>query len=143
MPDSFINFHYSQEANNYCPDNYNPSEEIIDEFRDSAKKIKDFKRTPLTLQGFENVDSFYYAILNAIRYQLNNKKIEHQNDDELKKDIDNDKKIEHQNDDELKKDIDNDELYDALSEAKEQLRLENQCFLPVIVEYIWLIFKSL
>ena len=100
--------------------------------------IKDFKRTPLTLQGFENVDSFYYAILNAIRYQLNNKKIEHQNDDELKKDIDNDKKIEHQNDDELKKDIDNDkkiehqnddelkkdidndELYDALSEAKEQ-----------------------
>ena len=125
MQDSFINFHYSQEANNYCPDDYNPSEEIIDEFRDSAKKIKDFKRTPLTLQGFENVDSFYYAILNAIRYQLNNKKIEHQNDDELKKDIDND------------------ELYDALSEAKEQWRLENQCFLPVTVEYICLIFKSL
>ena len=29
MQDSFIDFDYSQEANNYCPDDYDPSEEII------------------------------------------------------------------------------------------------------------------
>ena len=38
MQDSFIDFDYSQEANNYFPDDYDPSKEIIDEFRDSAKK---------------------------------------------------------------------------------------------------------
>ena len=45
-------------------------------------------------------------MLYAIRHQLKNKKIECQNDDELKKDIDNDK------------------LYDALSAAKEKLQLD-------------------
>ena len=43
MQDSFINFDYSQEANNYCPDDYDPHEEIIDEFKDSAEKVKDFQ----------------------------------------------------------------------------------------------------
>ena len=68
-------------------------------------------------QGFENINSFYYAILYAIQYQLKNKKIWCQNDDERKRDIDNDK------------------LYDALYAAKEKLWLyldiqnfENQCF---------------
>ena len=68
-------------------------------------------------QGFENINSFYYAILYAIQYQLKNKKILCQNDDERKRDIDNDK------------------LYDALYAAKEKLWLyldiqnfENQCF---------------
>ena len=64
--DSFINFGYSQEANNYCTGDYDPSEEIIDEFKDSAKKVEDFKHTLLIPQGFENIDSFYYAILYAI-----------------------------------------------------------------------------
>ena len=66
MQDYFTDFDYSQEANNYCPDDYNPSEEIIDEFKDSAKKVKDFKCTLLIRQGFERIDSFYYAILYAI-----------------------------------------------------------------------------
>ena len=56
MEDFFIDIDYSQETNNYCLDDYNPSEEIIDEFKDSAKKIKDFKRTLLIPQGFENID---------------------------------------------------------------------------------------
>ena len=118
MQDSFIDFDYSQEANNCCPDNYDPSEEIIDEIKVSAKKVEDFKRTLLIPQGFENIDSFHYAVLHAIRYQLKNKKIECQNHDELKKYIDKNK------------------LYDALSAAKEKLRLnldiqnfENQRFL--------------
>ena len=117
MQDSFIGFDYSQESNNYCPHDYNPSKEMIDEFKNSAKKIEDFKRTLLILQSFENIDSFYYALLYVIRYQLKNKKIECQNDDELKKDIDDDK------------------LYGTLSAVNEKLRLdldiknfENQCF---------------
>ena len=106
IQNSFIDFDYFQEVNNYCLDDYNSNEEIIDEFKDSAKKVEDFKRTLLIPQGFENIDSFYYAILYAIRCQLKNTKIECQNDDELKKDIDNDK------------------LYDNLSAAKEKLRLD-------------------
>ena len=58
------------------------------------------------MQVFENIDSFQYVVLYAIRHQLKNKKIECQNDDELKKYIDNDK------------------LYDALSAAKEKLQLD-------------------
>ena len=74
MQDSFIDFDYSQEANNYCPDDYNPGEEKIDEFKDFAKKVEDFKRL-LIPQGFENIDSFYYAILYAICYQLKIRKL--------------------------------------------------------------------
>ena len=106
MQDSFIDFDYSQEANNYCPDDYNTNKEIIEKFKDSAKKVEDFKLTLLILQGFKNIDSFYYALLYAIRYQLKDKKIECQNDDELKKDIDNDKR------------------YDVLSVVWEKLRLD-------------------
>ena len=55
-------------------------------------------------QGFENVNSFYYAIYYTIRYQLKNKKTNCRNDDELKKDMDNDK------------------LYEVLSATKGKLR---------------------
>ena len=68
-------------------------------------------------QGFENIDSFYYALLYAIRYQSKN----------LKNDC--------LSDDELKKDLENDELYDKLFTAKAKLRLnldiqnfQRQCF---------------
>ena len=117
MEDSFIDFDWSQEANNYCMDDYDPTKNTIDEFRNSAKRVEDLKQTLLIPQGPKNIDSFYYCLLYAIRYQLKNKKNECQNDDELKMDIDNDK------------------LYDALSAIKEKLRLdldilnfENQCF---------------
>ena len=93
MQDYFIDFDYSQETHDYYPDDYDPSEEIIGEFRDSAKKVEDFKHTHST------------------RFR----------------------KVECQNDDELKKDIDNDKLYDALNCEKLRLdldiqNLENQCF---------------
>ena len=37
MQGSFIAFDYLQEANNYCPEDYDPNNEIIVEFKDSAK----------------------------------------------------------------------------------------------------------
>ena len=95
MQDSFIDFDYSQEANNYCPEDYDSNNEIIDEFKNSGKKIEDFISTLLIPQGFEN-----------IRYQSKN----------LKK--------ECVRDDELKKDLENDELYDELFAVKEKLRLD-------------------
>ena len=62
MQDSFINFDYSQQTNNYFPDDYNRGGEKTDEFKAFAKKVEDFKQL-LIPQGFENIDSFYYAIL--------------------------------------------------------------------------------
>ena len=90
MQDSFIDFDYSQEANNYCPDDYDLSQETIDEFKESAKKDQDFKSTLLILQGLENINSFHYALFYVIRCQLKNKNNECGNYNELKKDIEND-----------------------------------------------------
>ena len=45
MQDSFIDSDYSQEASNYCPEGYDPNNETIDEFKDSGKKVEDFKST--------------------------------------------------------------------------------------------------
>ena len=33
IQDSFIDFDYSQEASNYCPDDYDWSDDVIDEFK--------------------------------------------------------------------------------------------------------------
>ena len=74
MQDSFIAFGYSQEANNYCPEDYDPNNEIIVEFKDSAKKVDDFESTLLIPHGFENINSFYYALLYVFRYHVENKK---------------------------------------------------------------------
>ena len=63
---SFINFDYFQAANNYSWDDYDCSEEMIEEFKDSAKKVEDFKPSLLVPQGFENINSFCYKILYAI-----------------------------------------------------------------------------
>ena len=115
MQDSFIAFDYSQEANNYCPEDYDPNNEIIVEFKDSAKKLDDFESTLLIPHGFENIDSFYYAFFTYldIMWKIKNN--------------------ECVNEDELKKDLVNDELYDKLLVVKEKLRpdiqnFENQCF---------------
>ena len=45
MQDSFIDFDYSREAKDYCPEDYDQINEIIDEFKDSGKKVEDFKST--------------------------------------------------------------------------------------------------
>ena len=70
MQESFLKSDSSEshhEVNNFCDDNYNPDSEQIDEFRDSAKRIEEFKCTLSCLNGLVNLDSFYYAILCAIR----------------------------------------------------------------------------
>ena len=74
MQDSLIDFDLSQEANNYCADDYDPTKETIDEFKDSEKKVKDFKQPLLIPQSPKNIYSFYYGLLYAIWHQLKNKK---------------------------------------------------------------------
>ena len=88
MQNSFIDFDYFQEANNYCPDDYGPSNDVIDKLKDSSRKVNDFKNTLLIPHGLENKD-----------FILKNKK------DECSVD-------------ELQKDIENYKLYDALLSAK-------------------------
>ena len=60
MQDSFIDFDYSQEANNYCSDDYDPSNDVIDEFKDSSKKDNNFRSALLILQGLENKDLLFF-----------------------------------------------------------------------------------
>ena len=38
-------------------DDYDPSEEVIDDFKDSAKKLEDFKCTIFIPQSSEDIDS--------------------------------------------------------------------------------------
>ena len=91
MQDSFLKLDssesYHHEVNNYCDDNYDPDSEQIDEFRDSAKRIEEFKHTLLCSHRMENQDLLYYAILYAICYQFKNKKDDCRNEDQLKQDI--------------------------------------------------------
>ena len=63
--------------------------EKINEFRDSAKRIEEYKRTLLCPHSLKNQDSFYYTILYGIRYHLKNKKEECQNEDQLKENLEN------------------------------------------------------
>ena len=60
---------------------------MIDEFKDSKKKVDEFKKSLINPQGNKNVDSFFYAILYAIRYSLTEKSEPIENDDELKSDV--------------------------------------------------------
>ena len=125
MQDSFLNPDSNEsptdaaaEASNYCCDNYDPVQDEIDEFRDSTTRVEEFKHTLFCLQVAQNPDSFYYAILYDLRHKNKNCKDTCDSDDQLKRDIENDK------------------LFEALSKAKVNLRLdldiqnfENQCYL--------------
>ena len=62
------------------------SDDVIDKCKDSTKKVNDFSSTLLIPHGLQNKDSFYFALLFAIRYQLKNKKNECIID-ELQKDL--------------------------------------------------------
>lgn len=46
MRDAFIDFDYSQESNNYCPEDFDPNENVINKFKKSTKKV-DEKKTRL------------------------------------------------------------------------------------------------
>ena len=116
MQDSFLNPDSGEsltaaeeaalEASNYCSDNYDPVEDGIDEFRDSRRRVGEFKRTFFCPQGIENPDSFCYAVLYDLRYKKKNSKDTCDSDDQLKQDIKTDK------------------LFEALSKTKVDLRLD-------------------
>ena len=86
VEDSFSDFGFDQEPNNYC--NENEVHDLpIDDFKDYKKKIDSFTETLINPQGLNNKDSFYYSILFTIRYQLTDKIQPCANDDKLKEDI--------------------------------------------------------
>ena len=112
IQDSFSDFDYNQEANNYCNDDELFDE--IDEFKDFKFRVEKFKKTLINPQGFDNKNSFFYSILYAIRYQLTNK-FDDVNDEQIKVDI-------------------GAEIYDKIHLLKDFLKLdldilnfENQC----------------
>ena len=113
--DVLSDFDYEQEPNNYCNDD-DETELSINEFENYKEKIESFKKTLVNPQGENNLDSFFYSILYAIRFYLNEKSDSCENDDEIKTDI-------------------GVELFEDLNQIKENLRLdldiinfENQCF---------------
>ena len=64
--DSFAGFDFSQEPSNYCSHGEICNE--VTEFKDSKKKVEEFNKTLINPPGDETVDSFFYAILYAIKY---------------------------------------------------------------------------
>ena len=65
VEDSFSDFDYDQEPNNYCNENEIDNLEI-DNFIDYKSRIEKFTKTLLNPQGLNNKDSFFYSILFAI-----------------------------------------------------------------------------
>ena len=84
--DSLSGFDFSQEATNYYPDN-ETKEEVIDTFKDSEKKVEEFKKTLVNPHRDDNSDSVFCAILYAICLQLTEKTNACDNENELKNEI--------------------------------------------------------
>ena len=72
VEDSFSDFDFEQEPNNYCNENEIHDLEV-DNFKDYKSKIEKFTKTLLNPQGLNNKDSLIYSILFAVRYQLTGK----------------------------------------------------------------------
>ena len=86
VQDSFSDFDYDQEANNYyAEDDLHDFE--IDEFKDYKSRVDKFAKTLLNPQGLNNKDSFFYSILFAIRYRLTDKFDIVDSDEQIKADI--------------------------------------------------------
>ena len=86
VQDSFSDFDYDQEANNYCAED-DLNDIKIDDFRDYKSRVDKFAKTLLNPQGFNNKDSFFYSILFAIRFRLTDKFDRVDNDEQIKADI--------------------------------------------------------
>ena len=113
--DSFSDFDFDQEPNNYCNEN-----EVcnlpVDEFKDYKQKTDLFIGTLINPQGSNNKDSFFYSILYTVRYFLTQKMEPCTNEDELRLDV-------------------TAEIFDQIYPLKENMRLdldilnfEKQCF---------------
>ena len=59
----------------------------MDNFKDSKKNVDEFKKTLVSPHGDDNPDSWFFAILYAIRFQLTRKTNACENEDKLKNDI--------------------------------------------------------
>ena len=58
----------SQEANNYCREDFDTTSEQIEEFRDSQRKVEEFLKTLLSPYLLLSPDAFYNSIVFAIWY---------------------------------------------------------------------------
>ena len=117
VEDSFSDFDFEQEPNNYCNENEIHDLEV-DNFKDYKSKIEKFTKTLLNPQGLNNKDSFFYSILFAVRYQLTGK-FSCNDDDDV--------------DEQIKLDI-GAEIFEEIYTLKNMMRLdldiqnfENQC----------------
>ena len=113
--DSFSDFDFDQEPNNYCNEN-----EVcnlpVDEFKDCKQKNDLFTGMLINPQGSNNKDSFFYSILYTVRHFLTQKIEPCTNEDELRLDV-------------------TAEIFDEIYPLKENIRLdldilnfEKQCF---------------
>ena len=121
VEESFSDFDYDQEPNNYCNENEIDNLEI-DNFKDYKSRIEKFTKTLLNPQGLNNKDSFFYSILFAIRYRLTDKF-------DIIDDDDDDDDVDEQ----IKVDI-GAEIFEEIYTLKDVLKLdldilnfENQC----------------
>ena len=103
------------EVENYCEDD-EPANVSVDEFNNSKERVEVFKSSLLNPQGLDNPDSFFYAIIYALRYNQNVKTDLCSDDDELRLDV-------------------TPEIFDEISSLQDKLKLdldisnfENKCF---------------
>ena len=122
VEESFFDFDYDQEPNNYCNENKIDDLEI-DNFKDYKSRIEKFTKTLLNPQGVNNKDSFFYSISFTIRYRLTDKFDIIDDDDDDDDDVD----------DQIKVDI-GAEIFEEIYTLKDVLKLdldilnfENQC----------------
>ena len=84
MQDALENIDPDQEAENYCEESTNNA---IDEFNNSQRRIDKFKASLVNPQDVDNPDSFLYAILYALRYKQSEKTEPCTDNSELRSDV--------------------------------------------------------
>ena len=67
--DSFSNFDFDQEPNNYCNESEISNLPVV-EFKDYKIKIDEVVDTLINPHSLNNKDSFFYSILYTVRYCL-------------------------------------------------------------------------
>ena len=82
IQDSISDINFDQEANNYNVDDFHEGK--IDNFKDFTERIDKFKKTLCFPKEIQDENSFFYAILYAVRYHLT-EKLDKVSDDNFKK----------------------------------------------------------
>ena len=85
VEDSFSDFDFEQEPNNYCNENEIHDLEV-DNFKHYKSKVEKFTKPLLNPQGLNNKD-FFYSILFAVRYQFTGKFSCNDDDDDVDEQI--------------------------------------------------------